>query len=92
MGFLSGATLGLVAVVLLHVIQMSLASKRMERKIDSLMKQAGLDLAQFDAQEAQNRQQFAPQRQLLVRLVLLGLVVGAAVTGLVFVLRPWLAS
>ncbi|MFN0021302.1 MAG: hypothetical protein ACKVP0_23885 [Pirellulaceae bacterium] len=45
----TGATLGLVAVVLWHLIQMSLASKRMERKIDSLVKQAGLDLAQFDA-------------------------------------------
>ncbi len=65
-GAIGGATFGLVAVMFWLIVQASVASSRMERKLDALLKQSGVDLAQLATDEAEVTQRRARQRQLLV--------------------------
>ena len=77
-GAIGGTTFGLVASMFWLIVQASVATSRMERKLDALLKQSGVDLEQLATQEAQETQRRVHRRRLLVWLLLLGLPLGVA--------------
>src|SRR4051812_25305535 len=60
MGYLDGAILGLLGVALWHIGHGNLNARRIERKLDALLKQSGVELTQFDLREAADWQRDAP--------------------------------